>query len=78
MDDVTRVFKRNYVSRGNGDVMLYADDIALWSDRKEDIGDALELWNRVLTEAGLYMNAEKTETMIVSRNREELVVEVDG
>ena len=33
-DDVTRVFKRNYVSRGNGDVMLYADDIALWSDRK--------------------------------------------
>ena len=80
MNEVTARFKEGYEQRGEGDVMIYADDIAVWSDSRQGIVEALERWQIVLTEAGLKMNVAKTEIMKVSRDQEEeeVIVEISG
>ena len=80
MDEVTARFNEGFTQRGEGDVMIYADDIAVWSENKQGVVEALERWDTVLTEAGLKMNVTKTEIMKVSRNQEEeeVIVEIRG
>ena len=42
MDEVTTRFNEGYVQRGEGDIMIYADDIAVWSDNRQGVVEALE------------------------------------
>ena len=43
----------------------YADDIALFSNRAEDLQDLLSAYNHVSKEMGLQINTSKTETMSI-------------
>ena len=52
------------------DIKIYADDIAMWSDNKKELEEAVARWNQVLTEACLKMNTENTEVMKVCRSEE--------
>ena len=79
MDEALRRFKQKFHKRGEGDTMIYADDIALWSSDREDIINAVKIWDEVLTEMGMKMNVGKTEIMTVSRQQEgDIVIEIRG
>ena len=79
MDMVTKLFKAGYRQNGEWDIMIYADDIAMWSDNKKELEEAVARWDQVLTEAGLKMNAEKTEVMKVCRGEEgDILVDIGG
>src|SRR6201990_1570562 len=59
--------------------MAYADDLACWSEDGETLRRVVMSFKNKLEEAGMGMNVDKTEIMVVKRGEEErLVVEVDG
>ena len=58
--------------------LAYADDICHWETSKERLQDAAEVWDRVLSEAGLSMNKVKTEVMVFGRGEEVLDIRLDG
>ena len=64
----------------DGDIMAYADDLACWSQDREKLGEVIRGFAEKLKEAGLSINVEKTEVLIVGRGkeREEFVLEVEG
>ena len=43
--------------------ILYADDLAMVADKKEDLQKTLEEWNNTFRKHGLRLNLEKTEVM---------------
>src|SRR5678815_5513019 len=78
LDTVIRGVKES-LEEIDGDIMVYADDLACWSGDGERLRQMVLCFAEKLREAGLNMNVEKTEIMIVSREEEEeLIVEVDG
>jgi len=54
-----------------GDIMAYADDLALWCENREGIERIVSNLTEKLRERGLQVNTEKTEVMIIGREREE-------
>lgn len=58
--------------------LLYADDLMLISKSKSELQNALEKWKKVLTEAEMRINPDKTEVMVVSKNEESLDLRLDG
>ena len=57
IDMVLREFKERI--HFSGDIMIFADDIALWTYDQEELERALICLNDCLTEAGLKMNIGK-------------------
>ena len=53
--------------------LLFADDLAIMADSKEQLQERLLKWQECLEKCGLKMNAKKTETMVCNKNGEEQV-----
>ena len=58
--------------------MMYADDLAIIAESKQDLQEVLEEWKGVFEKHGLRMSLEKTEVMWVGHQREELNIRLDG
>ena len=58
--------------------LLYADDMALEANGKQELQEILEEWNGLFTRNGLKLNLEKTEVLHIGHQREELFIELDG
>ena len=58
--------------------LLYADDLALVANGKQELRESLEEWNGLFTRHGLNINVEKTEVLHICLQREELDIELEG
>ena len=58
--------------------MMYADDLAIIAESKQDLQEVLVEWKGVFEKHGLRMSLEKTEVMWVGHQREELNIRLDG
>ena len=58
--------------------LLYADDLALVTNGKQELQEILEEWNGLFTRHMLKVNLEKTEVIHISHQREELDIELEG
>ena len=47
--------------------MIFADDIAFWTNKKEKLEQALAVLNVCIKEAGLKRNTRKTEILTISK-----------
>src|SRR5215469_16478052 len=70
LDVVIREVKEE-VGELDGDIMVYADDLACWSENEERLRRVVTCFGDKLVEFGMEMNVEKTEIMVVSREEEE-------
>ena len=52
--------------------LLYADDLALVANDKQELQETMEEWNGLFTKHGLKLNLEKTEVLHIGHQREEL------
>ena len=62
------------------DVMkkLYADDLALVANGKQELQETLDEWNGLFTRHGLKRSLEKMEVLHIGHQREELDIELEG
>ena len=51
--------------------MLYADDLAIMTDTKEELQERICEWQMVLESKGMKANSRKTEVMVSSRSESE-------
>ena len=58
--------------------MMYADDLVLIAESKQEQHEELEEWKGVFKNHGMRMSLEKTEVMWVEHHREELNIRLDG
>ena len=58
--------------------LLYAEDLALVTNGKQELQETLEEWNGLFTRHGLKINVEKTEVLHIGHQREELDIELEG
>ena len=58
--------------------MMYADDLAIIAESKQELQEVLEEWKGVYKKHGLRMSLEKTEVMWVGHQREELNIRLDS
>ena len=58
--------------------IMYADDLVIVAEHREELQDALEEWNEIFKKHGLKMNLDKTEVMWVGKHREELNIRLEG
>lgn len=65
MDTVIQRFKERI--NISGDVMIFADDIAFWTDNRDELEQALQVFNDCIIEAKLKMNIMKTEILSVNK-----------
>ena len=57
---------------------MYADDLAIIAESKQDLQEVLVEWKGVFEKHGLRMSLEKTEVMWGGHQREELNIRLDG
>ena len=55
--------------------VMYADDLAIIAESKQDLQEVLDEWKGVFEKPGLRMSLEKTEVMWVGHQREELGIQ---
>ena len=58
--------------------LLYADNLALVANGKQELQETMEEWNGLFTKHGLKLNLEKTEVLHIGHQREELDIELEG
>ena len=58
--------------------IMYADDIVIVAEHREELQGALEVWNEMFKKHGLKMNLDKTEVMWVGKQREALNIMLEG
>ena len=58
--------------------LLYADDLTLVANGKQELQETLEAWNGLFTRHELKINVEKTEVLHIGHQREELDIELEG
>ena len=58
--------------------LLYADDLALVANGKQELQETMEEWNGLFTKHGLKLNLERTEVLHIGHQREELHIELEG
>lgn len=56
----------------------FADDIAIIAGNEKDLKEKLNVWNEVLKNNGMKMNKSKTKVMVVSGEKKEIEVILDG
>ena len=59
-------------------IVMYADDLAIIAESKQELQEVLEEWKGVFKKHGLRMSLEKTEVTWVGHQREELNIRLDG
>ena len=57
---------------------LYADDLAMVANGKQELQETMEEWNGLFTRHGLELNLEKTEVQHIGHQREELDIDLEG
>ena len=57
---------------------MYADDLVIVAEHREEWQGALEEWNEMFKKHGLKMNVDKTEVMCVGKQRDELNIRLEG
>ena len=57
--------------------IMYADDLVIVAEHREEWQGALEEWNEMFKKHGLKMNLDKTEVMWVGKQREELNIRLE-
>ena len=57
--------------------IMYADDLVIVAEHREELQGALEEWNDMFKKHGLKMNLDKTEVMWVGKQREELNIRLE-
>ena len=57
--------------------LLYADDLALVTNGKQELQDTMEEWNGLFIKHGLKLNLEKTDMLHIGHQREELDIELE-
>ena len=57
---------------------MYANDLAMTADNKQELQEVLEEWKGVFKKHGLKMSRVKTEVMWVGHQREDLNISLDG
>ena len=72
---VLDLFRRKTVAKDAMKKLLYADDLALVVNGKQE---TMEEWNGLFTKHGLKLNLEKTEVLHIGHQREELDIELEG
>ena len=58
--------------------LLYADDLALGANGKQELQETMEEWNGLFIKHGLKLNLENTEVLHIGHQREELNIELEG
>ena len=58
--------------------LLYAEDLALVANGKQELQETMEEWNGLFTKHGLKLNLEKTEVLHIGHQMEELDIELEG
>ena len=75
---VMEIISRNISTKDILRKMMYADDLAIIVESKQDLQEVLEEWKGVFEKHGLRMSLEKTEVMWVGHQKEELNIRLDG
>ena len=57
--------------------IMYADDLVIVAEHREELQGALEEWNVMFKKHGLKMNLDQTEVMWVGKQREELNIRLE-
>ena len=69
---VLDLISRKMVMKGVMRKLIYADDLALVANGKQELQETLQEWNGLFTRHGLTINIEKTEVLHIGQQREEL------
>ena len=69
---------RNTVVKDAMKKLLYAFDLALVANGKQELQETMEEWNGLFTKQGLKLNLEKTEVLQIGYQREELDIALEG
>ena len=72
------IFSRKISTKDILRKMMYADDLAIIAESKQELQEVLEEWKGVFEKHGLRMSLEKTELMWVEHRRDELNIKLDG
>ena len=75
---VMELISRNISTKDVLMKMMFADDLAIIAESKQELQDVLEEWKGVFKKHGLRMTQEKTELMWVGHQREELNIRLGG
>ena len=70
---ISRKFSKKDVLRKG----MYANDLAMIADKKQELQEVLEQWKGVFKKEGPIMSREKTEEMRVLHQREDLNINLD-
>ena len=57
---------------------MYADDLVIVAEHREELQGALDEWNDMFKKHGLKMSLDKTEVMWVGKQRDELHIMLEG
>src|ERR1044072_8664263 len=60
------------------DTLVYADDAAVITREAASLQNALERWNTEMEEMGMKLNKQKTEVIVVARDRETIDIRIQG
>ena len=58
--------------------LLYAADLAIVAEDKEEFNELLEEWKEAFKQHGLRVNLEKTDVLSIDAHREELNIKLEG
>ena len=72
IDVLDLISSRKTVMKDAMKKLLYADDLALVANGKQELQKSLEVWNGLFTGHGLKINLDKTGVLHVGHQREEL------
>ena len=75
---VLDLISRKTVEKDAMKKLLYADDLALVANDKQELQETMEEWNGLFTKHGLKLNLEKTEVLHTGHQKVELVIELEG
>ena len=75
---VLDLISRKTVAKNALKKLLYADDLALVANGRQELQETLEEWDGLFTRQGLKINVEKTEVLHIGHQREELDIELEG
>ena len=75
---VLDLIRRKTVMQDAMKKLLYADDLAMVANGKQELQETLEEWNRLFTRVVLKIKLEKTEVLHIGHQREELDIALEG
>ena len=75
---VMELISRKVSMKDTSRQLLYADDLAIVAEDKEELNESLEEWKEAFKQHGLRVNLEKTEVLSIWAHREELNIKLEG